>query len=529
MTPYVRYCSCQLNAAALIHRKQESDARFKEANKVRFLAVTPIQSILTVTVLVSADLLARSTYERDAHQQFYAQTSAASDPLSAPHRKGECKCGMLRSVPSHKIWFLSLRSSPTHPQIIQIIRIFRKLCLRPQNYVIRWTKGCGRKRTRTDWSGSRLTPSAMDSQRSGLLFEISWSEFPWSSVGFVSHFFLQKITFNSVTNCLGPRKFLHSGTLYKVGFSLWFILATCSKPTPCSPEILYSSMLCDSCGILRLWIFVWVAFRFFQCTVLSCNAPYVPWQMIWLIFYRISIHQWPLTPVSLEVSVHLGSWRGFWSNLGLYAVEFCCSHGKSWHGCSKSHACVDLTGLSFLHRPKAAKSWSVFSSVTSCCLRNHRGRWGQQPLFSASTSRPTLSSKCTAAWVSSSLWCPISAWRAAHFSHLAANFPEWSFGEETNGKWRWFASFPPASRGSCIQLESRLHNWEVIEFSSPFWVKVQPWMFALFQSWIQGFVGEKNWGSLQTLPGNWTEETRKSSLRWEPLVIHHHSLKWDES
>ena len=34
MTPYVRFCSCQLNAAALLQRKSEEDARFKETSKV---------------------------------------------------------------------------------------------------------------------------------------------------------------------------------------------------------------------------------------------------------------------------------------------------------------------------------------------------------------------------------------------------------------------------------------------------------------------------------------------------------------
>lgn len=34
-----------------------------------------------------------------------------------------------------------------------------------------------------------------------------------SSLGFV--FLSQQLVFNSVTNCLGPRKFLHSGKLYK--------------------------------------------------------------------------------------------------------------------------------------------------------------------------------------------------------------------------------------------------------------------------------------------------------------------------
>ena len=34
---------------------------------------------------------------------------------------------------------------------------------------------------------------------------------------------LQKITFNSVTNCLGPRKVLFSGTIYKVCFFCFIV------------------------------------------------------------------------------------------------------------------------------------------------------------------------------------------------------------------------------------------------------------------------------------------------------------------
>ena len=37
MTPYIRFCSVQLNAAALIQRKTENDAQFKEVVKVRLL------------------------------------------------------------------------------------------------------------------------------------------------------------------------------------------------------------------------------------------------------------------------------------------------------------------------------------------------------------------------------------------------------------------------------------------------------------------------------------------------------------
>ena len=34
LTPYIRFCSCQLRAAALIQHKTENSAEFKEVHKV---------------------------------------------------------------------------------------------------------------------------------------------------------------------------------------------------------------------------------------------------------------------------------------------------------------------------------------------------------------------------------------------------------------------------------------------------------------------------------------------------------------
>ena len=34
MTPYIRFCSCQLNSAALLQKKTETDPKFKEVHKV---------------------------------------------------------------------------------------------------------------------------------------------------------------------------------------------------------------------------------------------------------------------------------------------------------------------------------------------------------------------------------------------------------------------------------------------------------------------------------------------------------------
>ena len=38
MAVYIRFCSCQLNAAALIQRKTENDGHFREVMKVTFMA-----------------------------------------------------------------------------------------------------------------------------------------------------------------------------------------------------------------------------------------------------------------------------------------------------------------------------------------------------------------------------------------------------------------------------------------------------------------------------------------------------------
>lgn len=49
MTPYIRFCSCQLNAAALIQRYTENSSEFREIQKVfnitRYLIVNVIVSL----------------------------------------------------------------------------------------------------------------------------------------------------------------------------------------------------------------------------------------------------------------------------------------------------------------------------------------------------------------------------------------------------------------------------------------------------------------------------------------------------
>ena len=47
MTVYIRFCSCQLNAAALIQQKYESDNLFKEVHKVK-LSLILFDTILRI-------------------------------------------------------------------------------------------------------------------------------------------------------------------------------------------------------------------------------------------------------------------------------------------------------------------------------------------------------------------------------------------------------------------------------------------------------------------------------------------------
>lgn len=51
MTPYIRFCSCQLNAAALIQRYTENSSEFREIQKV-FNNLININPYLIVNVIV---------------------------------------------------------------------------------------------------------------------------------------------------------------------------------------------------------------------------------------------------------------------------------------------------------------------------------------------------------------------------------------------------------------------------------------------------------------------------------------------
>lgn len=97
--------------------------------------------------------------------------------------------------------------------------------------VFRSTKVWGRRRTLIDWSGFRLTSNV----KAFLRYSTEWPHCRWfahrfcinenSYSSFTPDFsiicififssVLQQLVFNSVTNCLGPRKFLHSGKLFK--------------------------------------------------------------------------------------------------------------------------------------------------------------------------------------------------------------------------------------------------------------------------------------------------------------------------
>jgi len=56
MSPYIRFCSCQLNSAALLQKKTETDNRFTEAHSVRsLLAAVDCSVFLRLPVRSSVD------------------------------------------------------------------------------------------------------------------------------------------------------------------------------------------------------------------------------------------------------------------------------------------------------------------------------------------------------------------------------------------------------------------------------------------------------------------------------------------
>ncbi|XP_064618193.1 intersectin-1-like isoform X1 [Liolophura sinensis] len=146
MTTYIRFCSVQLNAAALLQHKSQ-DPEFKEA-----------------------------------HRQCIQDSRTKSMPLSSFLLKPMQRITRYRLL-IQKILDATPESHPDHQNIVDALSKAEELCNQVNEGV--------RERDNSD--------------------KLEWIQQHVQCDGLA-----EKIVFNSVTNCLGPRKFIYSGTLYKV-------------------------------------------------------------------------------------------------------------------------------------------------------------------------------------------------------------------------------------------------------------------------------------------------------------------------
>ncbi|XP_052090009.1 intersectin-1-like isoform X1 [Mytilus californianus] len=147
LTPYIRFCSCQLRAAALIQHKTETSPEFREIQK------KCTQNPKTKSMPLSSFLL--KPMQRITKYPLMIQ----------------------------KILQYTPEGHPDHQNLKEALTKAEELCSQVNEGV--------RERENSD--------------------KLEWMQGHINCDGLV-----EKITFNSVTNCLGPRKILHSGTLYKM-------------------------------------------------------------------------------------------------------------------------------------------------------------------------------------------------------------------------------------------------------------------------------------------------------------------------
>ncbi|KAL5009816.1 hypothetical protein ScPMuIL_012121 [Solemya velum] len=147
MTPYIRFCSCQLNASALIQQKTENNPEFKEVHK------KCMQDHRTKGMPLSSFLL---------------------KPMQRITKYPLMIGKILEYTPS---------GHPDHPNLSDALTRAEELCSQVNEGV--------RERENSD--------------------KLEWMQTQVQCDGLP-----ERIVFNSVTNCLGARKLLYSGILYKV-------------------------------------------------------------------------------------------------------------------------------------------------------------------------------------------------------------------------------------------------------------------------------------------------------------------------
>nr|DBA34490.1 TPA: hypothetical protein GDO54_002044 [Pyxicephalus adspersus] len=146
MQPYIRFCSCQLNGAALIQQKTDEVPEFKEF--VKRLAMDPRCKGMPLSSFILKPMQRVTRY-----------------PLIIKN--------ILENTPENH---------PDHSHLKQALEKAEELC-------------------------SQVNEGVREKENSDRL--------EWIQAHVQCEGLSEQLVFNSVTNCLGPRKFLHSGKLYK--------------------------------------------------------------------------------------------------------------------------------------------------------------------------------------------------------------------------------------------------------------------------------------------------------------------------
>uniref|UniRef100_M3XQF6 DH domain-containing protein n=1 Tax=Mustela putorius furo TaxID=9669 RepID=M3XQF6_MUSPF len=146
MQPYIRFCSCQLNGAALIQQKTDEAPDFKEF--VKRLAMDPRCKGMPLSSFILKPMQRVTRY-----------------PLIIKN--------ILENTPENH---------PDHSHLKHALEKAEELC-------------------------SQVNEGVREKENSDRL--------EWIQAHVQCEGLSEQLVFNSVTNCLGPRKFLHSGKLYK--------------------------------------------------------------------------------------------------------------------------------------------------------------------------------------------------------------------------------------------------------------------------------------------------------------------------
>ncbi|XP_043841581.1 intersectin-2 isoform X2 [Dromiciops gliroides] len=183
MQAYIRFCSCQLNGAALLQQKTDEDAEFKEFLK---------------------------RLARDPRCQGMPLSSFLLKPMQRITRYPLLIKNILENTPE---------SHPDHSSLKLALERAEELC-------------------------SQVNEGVREKENSDRL--------EWIQAHVQCEGLAEQLVFNSLTNCLGPRKLLHSGKLYKAKsnkelfgflFTDFLLMTHAARPFPAAsgPEKLFSA------------------------------------------------------------------------------------------------------------------------------------------------------------------------------------------------------------------------------------------------------------------------------------------------